>query len=274
MLIAVLSAQLLLAAAPAERAQLLVQDLTVGAGIDPGTVTAITESLGAEIDRRGYFKSVTSKDVQTLLGVERQKQLVGCNDASSSCLSELAGALGAPYVLSGSVSKLGSAIQLTLQMLDVGKAQTVARAIRIANDVDSLRATIPWALAEATGTPPPPLPSKLPAMSLVIGGGAVLVGGLAYGGQALLQERDAQTELHLGETSAGVLDTPSHYQKLGDDLARQKTLGLAGIALGAVLVGAGIYLWPATPGGGGGQVAFVPLQGGGMFAFSFTEGVR
>jgi hypothetical protein len=37
-----------------------------------------------------------------LLGLERQKQMLGCAEDSSNCLAELAGALGARFVLNGS----------------------------------------------------------------------------------------------------------------------------------------------------------------------------
>lgn len=105
--------QLLAATATPEVPRLLVQQFTVR-GVDEATAESISDGVGPEIDRRGYFRSLTSKDVQTILGLERQKQLMGCAEASS-CLAELAGAMGAPYLLSGTISQIGPSLQLSMQ---------------------------------------------------------------------------------------------------------------------------------------------------------------
>lgn len=97
---------------------------------------------------------ISTKEVQSLLGLERQKQMLGCGE-QGSCLAELAGALGAKLVLSGTVGRLGEVYQLTLQMLDSAKAQTLSRSMRIAKTPELLRQQLPFAIAEATGTPAP-----------------------------------------------------------------------------------------------------------------------
>src|SRR5947207_17625 len=94
---------LVLAAAPAEptaKPKLIVLRLSVAGGVEPELGGAITEAVTTEVSARGFFNVLSSKDVETLLGVERQKQMLGCADDASSCLSELAGALGARFVLS------------------------------------------------------------------------------------------------------------------------------------------------------------------------------
>src|SRR5438128_1810620 len=45
------------------------------------------------------FDVITAKQMAAVIGLERQKQLLGCADSSSSCLAELAGALGAELLL-------------------------------------------------------------------------------------------------------------------------------------------------------------------------------
>ena len=134
--------QTLIAAAPSsEVPRLLVQEFTVR-GVDPAIAEAITDGVGPEIDRRGYFRTLTSKDVQTILGLERQKQLLGCSPEGSNCLAELAGALGAPFVLSGTLSKIGPSLQLSMQLLDVSRSQVVARSIRITRDEGASSAAV------------------------------------------------------------------------------------------------------------------------------------
>jgi TolB-like protein len=53
----------------------------------------------------GELRVVTGNDISQLIGLERQKQLMGCADSSTSCVAELAGALGVDGVISVSVVK-------------------------------------------------------------------------------------------------------------------------------------------------------------------------
>ena len=263
-----LALQTLIAATPVpEVPRLLVQEFTVR-GVEAATAEAITDGIGPEVDRRAYFRSLTSKDVQTILGAERQKQLLGCNEAST-CLTELAGAMGAPYVLSGTISQIGPSLQLSMQMLDVSKSIVVARSIRIARDAETLRALLPWAVAEATATPAPPRPSKVPGFAFIGAGSAAAAVGLALGAQALIQEQQYAHDLATGQRTTGLLDRPSYYQQRGDELALQKTLGLAALLGGAALIGVGISLLPSGPGSGEVSVAMVWTGPGVAFTGSF-----
>ncbi|MDP2275852.1 MAG: hypothetical protein Q8K32_34225 [Archangium sp.] len=259
--------QLVAATASPEVPRLLVQQFTVR-GVDVATAESISDGVGPEIDRRGYFRSLTSKDVQTILGLERQKQLMGCAEASS-CLTELAGAMGAPYLLSGTISQIGPSLQLSMQMIDVSKSQVVARSIRIARDAETLRQLLPWALAEATATPPPPRPSKVPGFAFIGAGSAAAAVGLALGASALMQEQQFRHDLESGERTSGLLENPAYYQQKGDELAVQKSIGLAALCGGAALIGVGIYLLPSGPASGEVSVAMMFTGSGVAFAGSF-----
>ncbi len=59
----------------------------------------------AEALRKEGLEVVTSQDIATLLGMERQKALVGCNEASTSCMAELANALGADATLTVNIAR-------------------------------------------------------------------------------------------------------------------------------------------------------------------------
>ena len=65
--------------------------------------------ITSEVQRRGFFQVISQQDIATMLGLERQKQLMGCADDSTSCLAELSGALGARFVMSGTLTRLGLA---------------------------------------------------------------------------------------------------------------------------------------------------------------------
>ena len=233
----------LLAAAPLpEKPKLIVLDLTA-AGIDERISSALSEAVTTEAANRAIFQVVSSKDVQTMLGVERQKQLLGCSEGSS-CLMELGGALGARFVMSGSVARLGPSFQLSLQTIDTKTAQPVGRSSRIAKDLGELRGLIPWAVAEATGTPLPPPPSRWLPYSLIAGGGLFVVAGGIAGFNALAREEVISSELKHGESNPAALRPASEYAAEADIVGRQKFQALIGLGAGAALVALGLYLNP------------------------------
>ena len=49
--------------------------------------------------RKQGLEVVTAQDIATLLGMERQRALVGCSDEANSCMAELANALGCDATL-------------------------------------------------------------------------------------------------------------------------------------------------------------------------------
>lgn len=241
-MLASLLASLLAASSAGDRPRLAVLDLQATGGADPAVSQALTDSVVTEVSRRGYYEVVSSADLRTLLSVERQKQLLGCSEGSS-CLAEVADAVGSRFVLSGTLAKLGDSYQLTLQGIDSQKAQPVGRTVKIAKDLEQLRGIVPYAVAEATATPLPAPPSKvLPLTFLITGGAAVVAAGiLTVDGFS----KDGQLASEL-ERSKGLLDAES-YRAQAAAIGTEKTAGLiAGIA-GAVLVGAGIFFWPKDP---------------------------
>jgi hypothetical protein len=85
-------------------------------GLPPELADFYTEHLAQQVALAGG-RAVTQREISSLLGLERQKQLLGCSDASSSCMAELAGALGADGVVIGDIGKVGSAVQINLRVV-------------------------------------------------------------------------------------------------------------------------------------------------------------
>ncbi|MBL8918455.1 MAG: hypothetical protein JNJ54_06310 [Myxococcaceae bacterium] len=85
---------------------------------------SLSEVVLTELGRSKAISVIGQNDVAAMLGVERQQQLLGCGEAQSSCLAELSGALGAPWLVTGTVARLGSAYRLDLKLLSTadGKA--------------------------------------------------------------------------------------------------------------------------------------------------------
>jgi len=89
----------------------------------PGEGDLYSELLAQELTRQG-FKLQTARDVSAVLGLERQKQLLGC--AESSCLAELASAIGADGLVLGDVGKLGQGYVVNVKVLLAKDASAVA----------------------------------------------------------------------------------------------------------------------------------------------------
>src|SRR4051812_13599584 len=134
---------LILAAAPSGKPRLAFIDLTPGAEVSKEVAQAAGEQLVVALSETGKFDVITKGDVKAILGYEAQAQLLGCGEAS--CMVDLGGALGAAYLVSGSLSKLGGQLQLVLSLIDVNKA-TVGR--RVAQPVAG-ESSLPQAAREA-----------------------------------------------------------------------------------------------------------------------------
>ncbi|MBL8951267.1 MAG: hypothetical protein JNK82_10850 [Myxococcaceae bacterium] len=263
---------LLLAAspAPAEKPKLIVLPLSVAGGVEAGIGLALTEAVATEVAAHGFFQVISSKDVQTLLNVERERELMGCADESVSCVSELAGALGARFVLSGSVARLGDAYQLNLQTLDSLKAQPLGRSTLIGRDLGVLREQLRYVVAEATATPLPAPPSRVLQFSLIGVGAAVVVGGALAGLLALSQELALQRELQAGDANPAVLRARGDYQAEVESFIRPvKTVSLVAMVVGAALIITGIVKMPAESQATGPQISFVPSAAGGALVGRF-----
>lgn len=106
-----------------------------GAG-DRKTVEGLSALLASEVARRPSLTVLAGADLRAMIGFERQKQLLGCTE--SSCIAELAGALGVAYLVSSEVSKVGSTWLLSLTLLDANKAMAQGRLTRKAYSDDQL----------------------------------------------------------------------------------------------------------------------------------------
>ena len=93
-------------------------------GISGNVAKLIDEVLLGELQGAG-FEALGSDDINAMLGFEQLKDAVACDAAS--CMTEIGGALGVDYLVSGKVGTLGSAKLLTLKLIDVRQARVLAR---------------------------------------------------------------------------------------------------------------------------------------------------
>jgi TolB-like protein len=252
-------------AKPDARPRLLVTDLTAQ-GVSAQEAAAMTDAVVQSLTERNLFEVLSRRDVETLLTAERQRQLLGtCDSSPEACAQDVGGALGARYVLSGSLSKLGPTYELAIQVLDTVKGRPVGRSTRLARELSTLRELVPYSVAEASGSPLPPPASRVLPYSLIGGGSAALLGGGVYGLIALSRQKVLNDELCPEDPVDGTcqgrnLRELDFYRQENDRLARDKTLALVSMAAGAGLLAAGFYLMP--PPEGGPRIALVPMGRG------------
>ncbi len=130
----------------------------------------LAEHLGARLIEHGV-RVTTPKDIQLVLGLERQRQLLGCS-AGAECLVELAGALGVKELITGEVAKLDSGYQLVVKVIaaDTGAAR-FARTARVDTERELFSSLDAWAMAIAGKTTPRSWAPLIPLAAGVVAAG-------------------------------------------------------------------------------------------------------
>lgn len=120
--------------------KMAVPDFTTTAG-NESLAAMLAGSVATEIDRTGLFQVTTSDQVRALLSLERQRQLLGCND--DSCSSNIASQLGVDFLVNGRLSRLTDAkkattgLTLDLSIVEVKTGKRVSsRAVNGTSEAD------------------------------------------------------------------------------------------------------------------------------------------
>lgn len=110
-----------------ELPKIIVFDIKPEKGVDSGSANLLTEIVLDEVTSitRERYRVIGQKDIDKMLFWETNKSLKNCND--SSCLMQIAGALGADYYVEGSVGILGKKYVLTLKFIDAYKVEILGR---------------------------------------------------------------------------------------------------------------------------------------------------
>jgi len=132
----VISAAVLAAmpAAAAERQKVVVLSVqALDAEAAQGDETAaqrlaiiVTEQLTRQLASQDV-EVIGSRDLASLISIERQRQLLGCSDESTSCLQEISDALGAPLTVTGTLSIAGKAMRLDVKLIRTRDAHVLFR---------------------------------------------------------------------------------------------------------------------------------------------------
>jgi hypothetical protein len=155
----------------------IVLDLA-GANIDAESTKLINGLIASLASENKDLELTTGSDLRASLDVEVQRQSAGCS--ASSCLGEIAGALGARYIVHGDLGKVGSDIVINLSLFDSTVGTALSHTTTTLPDLGVLRAKLRpdmhALLAPLGGLPPDEAPTPVLAIA---GAGALGVGVVA-----------------------------------------------------------------------------------------------
>lgn len=250
--------------------KLAAPGLTV-VGLDAKLGEFLGEHLAQQLSLRG-LRVLTGKQLSALVGFERQKELLGCRDAATSCLTELANALGAEGLVLGEIGKLGGTYQVNLKVVGASDARPLgaftAQATReeqllgvLSRGAEALASEVLRTLGRTGAAPPaavaasaaPHPTDAAPVSALRAWSWLPAAGGLALGAAgtlSLLQARSRYAALD----QPGQALTSGEARALRDAGVTFQGLGLAGVGAGVAGLAAGMAMWalgaeaPVQPG--------------------------
>jgi TolB-like protein len=220
--------------------------------VEKSVASFYSDHLAQQLQQQaqGGLQVVTSSEIATLLGFERQRQLMGCSDEVGSCMAELANALGVDGIVTGSVGRFGSTFQVNLKVVasrdgsslaifsgssdEAGVLALLTQAARsLAREVLSHFGRV---LAEPVVAPA----RRYSWVPLAAG-----VAALGVGTFAVIRAKTDYDTLYAGRDSQGQVFAPSRAEELRRDGNLFQPLGIALVATAGVCLAtaAGLYLW-------------------------------
>lgn len=222
--------------------------------IDAATVNTLSRLLTAALSQKDSFEVSSSQELKAAIEFEGDKQSLGCSVDATSCLAEVASAMGARYVVFGQVGAVADELFMTLQLFDSGTGKSAARVVVQRDTAKELLDAMPSSVDELIRDAQLPEPAKgtkhhllvldlqlqatiaaaptPPNQALLWTGGA----GIALGATALVGS-GALYGLALASEQAAV-DEPMQKAAAAhlDERDGQATLAVALVAGGAALV--------------------------------------
>lgn len=255
------------------RPSLAVMPLAALHGIHPDVGRLLTDTLTFEISALDSYRVISAEDIDTMLGVDKLKQVVGCEELS--CAVELAGSLDAGLVVTGSVGALGGNVTVKLTLFDMQLNQARKRVRRsVPLDESLFEGAVAAAVRELFGLPEATAPRPAGAPTTAPGNEAPpvppapnkreLLSRLAAAKQdatrqALRERMQALRHTQAQPAGAGAADLPpppasqsaggsdtlsyEHTKRLPAAPARQRTLATWPEAVGHAVA------WPGFLGG-------------------------
>lgn len=232
-------------------------------GLTPLNLTAqaasfYSDHLAQQLTEQG-LRVVTSGELSAVLGLERQKALMGCSAEAASCIAELANALGVDGIITGSLGKVGDVYQVNIKVVAASSAEPLAtHSGRVSREealldelsrgarsmagqlLKKLRGEAAARELELRSAPTARSSAWIPA----VGGGVVA----AVGAGLLVAAQLRADSLTRGDTGLGLGDQAGREAFIAAG-QREQALGVAGLAVGsaALLTAGAMLLFGAPP---------------------------
>lgn len=253
-------------------------------GVEESKGEFFADYLAQQIALTGV-RVTTAAEIQSLLGLERQKALLGCS--TDSCTAELAGALGVDGMILGSLATIGKSLVVNVKVVKASDGRQLAVfSQKMANDeelLDWLTRTAQELSAqvrrELGGKPvsatsaATPTPAPVPEQALSAGPSTssalrphawipAAAGGvmLLVGSGAWYLAKDAESDLRTGP-----FPNYEELEKVRSGAEVSRGIAYAGVPLG--VVGLGVAAWMAFWGPQA-PVAVVPSPHGAAMVWS------
>ena len=139
----------LLIAAPAAAKPTLVVAPLRALGATKAEAALITEEVRTKAGRAGRYTVVSPQDIAAIEKELEAQLAAGCD--ATACMAELGGALGAQFLIAGSLGKLGKRFVLTLKLVDLEKVRAVRTANQRASSIKALVDELETAVFELMG---------------------------------------------------------------------------------------------------------------------------
>jgi hypothetical protein len=239
-------------ASAAELPAVMVLNIKAEEQASPGLAAILTELVLQGVHDQQQLRVVGQKDVSQMLSLEQQKQLAGCTD--TSCIVEIAGALGTKYTIDGTVGIVGSSNVLSLTLLDTSKATVVSRKTAIIKgEREQLLGSVAKLLRELLE--PLSLPTgqrkqsteatvqaeSYPMNPYKLWGHVGVWGGLGMLGLG-------GTFSALNKKAVDDYNTGKNLSTAKDDIGTFRPLAITAYTVGGLLIASGVTLWILSPG--------------------------
>jgi hypothetical protein len=134
----------------------------------------------ARVLRREGLTVITAKDIAAVLGLDRQRKLLGC-ESGTDCMAELGAALGCDGVVTVNLARLDDGFRGTLRVSSARDGATLAEEVLVAKTQGALADALEVAAVRLARTlkPPPPTSVRSWAWLPLAGGLALGAGGAA-----------------------------------------------------------------------------------------------
>jgi hypothetical protein len=178
-----------------------------GERIEPGVLALLDDVVLTEVSKSPRFEAIGSSDLNRLLGLVAQQQQAGCDANADACLAEIGGALGARFLMTTTLGRLGTKYIVNMKVIDVARATVMGRrSEETPADEDALapavRRMVQSLFPEESGG------SVVPWVSLAVGAGAAGFYGLmvknAFDAGAAGDVSTANTASVRGDVALGV----------------------------------------------------------------------